>query len=563
MHSYAQTNVQLFDQLRAEGYSKQEREDVRDAYVFAMRLFTSLYLPSGKPFIDHLVGTASILASLQVPVEIVTAALLHAAYLHGDFDSVRRGISESKRRQVREAVGEKVEDYIARYDRMLMTPQDISALDRTMDQLGSVDRYVVLMRLANELEHQLDLGALYYRHREKEQRDRQRYMKSHVLKLASLAERLGFPSLAAELKKVFENVAAAEIPLEPVVRYDYTEAFLVVPPSYRRRFPVLCYRKFSEGRQTVLGLLRRPKLLSRKIFRLVQHIMRASPPARIAVALWTHIVPSYAQTNIQLFNQLRAEGYSQRDMSLVRDAYELAMSLYAASFTFSGRPHVAHGIGAASVLAALRFPAQAVAAALIHNVYSTGDFGDGHSTISPSRRRKLKRVVGAEVEEHVARFSTLYWDPRATQTARRNPNELESVDRTVFVIMFAEILERLIHGGLLYYDEHAIDFYVKHGRLGAEIAERMQLFSLAAELREAIRALDSAQPPVEPFLSNVINSQQMLVPASCRPRLSAATRQALIQARRRLRFRVRRRLNAIRSRMPQSYASAWKKWRRS
>ena len=36
MHSYAQTNVQLFNQLRSEGYSKQDRERVREAYVFAM-----------------------------------------------------------------------------------------------------------------------------------------------------------------------------------------------------------------------------------------------------------------------------------------------------------------------------------------------------------------------------------------------------------------------------------------------------------------------------------------------------------------------------------------------
>jgi (p)ppGpp synthase/HD superfamily hydrolase len=62
MHAYAQTNVQLFTQLRSEGYPETERELARDAYEFSIRLFTGLYLPSGKAFIDHLVGTASILA---------------------------------------------------------------------------------------------------------------------------------------------------------------------------------------------------------------------------------------------------------------------------------------------------------------------------------------------------------------------------------------------------------------------------------------------------------------------------------------------------------------------
>jgi hypothetical protein len=35
----------------------------------------------------------------------------------------------------------------------------------------------------------------------------------------------------------------------------------------------------------------------------------------------------YAQTNVQLFNQLRSDGYPGTDLELVRDAYELAMLL--------------------------------------------------------------------------------------------------------------------------------------------------------------------------------------------------------------------------------------------
>ena len=108
MHAYAQINVQLFNQLRSEGYSKEDRERVREAYEFAMRLFTGMFLPSGKTFIDHLVGTASILASLHVPVELVAAGLIHAAYLHGNFGGLRKGISETTRNQVKLAVGEEV-----------------------------------------------------------------------------------------------------------------------------------------------------------------------------------------------------------------------------------------------------------------------------------------------------------------------------------------------------------------------------------------------------------------------------------------------------------------------
>jgi (p)ppGpp synthase/HD superfamily hydrolase len=279
MHAYAQTNIQLFNQLQSEGYSKNDRERVRQAYEFAMHLFTGLFLPSGKTFIDHLVGTASILVSLRMPVEVVVAGLIHAAYLHGDFGSIKTGISEEKRIQVRRVVSEEVEDYIARYDRMLLTAEDIASLDDTLDQLSPIDRYVVLMRLANEFEHHLDFGGLYFAHGEKQQRGHQRYSKSRVVQLANLAERLGFPSLAAELKKICENMAAVEIPLEPVVRYGHTVAFLITPPSYRERFPTLCYRKIGQARRWILAVLHDLKRPLR-ILRLLRHFIQA--PARRA-----------------------------------------------------------------------------------------------------------------------------------------------------------------------------------------------------------------------------------------------------------------------------------------
>ncbi len=86
---------------------------------------------------------------------------------------------------------------------------------------------------------------------------------------------------------------------------------------------------------------------------------------------------SYAQTNIQLFNQLRQDGYSDADLILVRNAYELAMVLFTGRFQPSGKSFIAHVVGTASILAWLRLPAPVVAAGLLHNVYENGDFGDG------------------------------------------------------------------------------------------------------------------------------------------------------------------------------------------
>jgi gluconolactonase len=269
----------------------------------------------------------------------------------------------------------------------------------------------------------------------------------------------------------------------------------------------------------------------------------------------------YAQTNLQLFNQLRAAGYSANDMALIRDAYECAMELFAAHFTSSGRSLISHVVGSASITAMLRFPAQAVAASLLHNVYVNGDFGDGRSGIARSRRRTVRRCVGREVEEYVARFSGLYWQPCVIQTARRDPDALDPIDRTVLVILFAEHLDHLLHGDILYYSQAAIDFYLDHSKLAAEIATRFQLPVLAAELQEAICKLDTVELPVHLSLKTIMRPQPVLAPASCRKRLSATIRQQIFQARSRVRSGNRRRWNGIWRRPPGSFAKLRDIWR--
>jgi (p)ppGpp synthase/HD superfamily hydrolase len=279
MHTYAQTNVQLFNQLRSDGYSKKERACLLNSYEFGMRIFTGLYLASGKPFIDHLVGTASILASLHAPVEVVAAGLLHAAYLHGDFGSIRKGVSKAKREQVRRAVGEQIEEYIARYDRLPLGLQKTAALHNRFDDLDTLDHTVLLMRLANQLEHHLDLGALYFPG-EKEQQGHQRYMEAYGPLVVTMAERLGCSSLAAELRMALGRIAAVEPPLEPCVRCKDTSAYLIAPGSYCQWFSVTSWRKLSVAYGASFLLLRRAKRLCGRVFRCIYNVTQS--PSRSA-----------------------------------------------------------------------------------------------------------------------------------------------------------------------------------------------------------------------------------------------------------------------------------------
>src|SRR5689334_15793117 len=117
MPEVAQTNLQLYNQLTAGGWSERDVARVRDAYVFACELFSGMVRPNGKQMVSHLVGTASALAAVDERPALVTAGLLHAAYDLGEFGDGTRGIKDVKRDAMVGAVGAEVEALVAAYSR--------------------------------------------------------------------------------------------------------------------------------------------------------------------------------------------------------------------------------------------------------------------------------------------------------------------------------------------------------------------------------------------------------------------------------------------------------------
>jgi gluconolactonase len=224
---------------------------------------------------------------------------------------------------------------------------------------------------------------------------------------------------------------------------------------------------------------------------------------------------SYAQTNLQLFNQLRLNGYTPTDLSLVRDAYELATALFTGRFQPSGKSFMAHVIGTASILASLRSHAALVAAGLLHNVYEQGDFGAGGGGRSQTSRREIRRVLSPEVEEYVSRFPDLHWRSRAVEMAHSNPDRLPSMERSVLLIRFADYLEHLIDFDVLYYSEPVRRYYLDQSDWVPEIAEKLGLKALAVELKQAIRAVEAAELPVELPRHRIKDSSFVIAPASC------------------------------------------------
>ncbi len=217
--------------MRAAGYEQGDVWCVADAYGLAIELFSARFRAYGKPFVDHLVGTAGVLVSLEKPVAVVTAGLLHAGYEQGDFGFVFRGsnkASERKRRYLRERAGSTVEDLVYRYTNLRWDMRNIGLILGDIDTLDQVEREVLTIRLANELDDYRDLAMLHIQDHEK-RLGRLRYAADSVI---AIAQRLGHPQLGDELREVFEESMAANPNDFP--RRPYKRSYVAMPLSYRR-----------------------------------------------------------------------------------------------------------------------------------------------------------------------------------------------------------------------------------------------------------------------------------------------------------------------------------------
>ncbi len=153
----AQTNVALFRQMHRLEYPQDALIVVRDAYELATALFTGRYRASGKPFLCHLVGTASVLASLRADAEVVAAGVLHAAY----DTNPHTGMAASNRKRVRDVVGAATEQHVFAYSQFTWSVSSIRALAARGLSPEDTDKPIVLMRLANEVDDHLDDAMAY------------------------------------------------------------------------------------------------------------------------------------------------------------------------------------------------------------------------------------------------------------------------------------------------------------------------------------------------------------------------------------------------------------------
>jgi hypothetical protein len=235
-----------------------------------------------------------------------------------------------------------------------------------------------------------------------------------------------------------------------------------------------------------------------------------------------------AQTNIQLYNQLRAAGRPLDELVSVRRAYEFLTTLYPGYFQADGKPFVAHGVGVASIVAWLDQPSDFVVVGLLHNIYGNADFGDGGKPgVTPKRELLVKEAVGEDIAGLLERFRALRIRPDTLPEIRRSLPERPETDRRLIIVELADQLEKFVDLGLLYYGN---DDWVYGNTLGPQLvmlADDLGQPQLAEMFSTAFAAAAAAQVPAELRTSDGRRFLKLVVPRSCRRKLAPRARARL------------------------------------
>lgn len=156
---WPQSIVGLQEHAAARGWRAEDLRRLWAAHDLAAELFTGRFRGSGRPFVDHLAGTAALALHYGGNVDEVLAAFLHAAYAQGSFDAWRDGPTTTNRATVRTVLGVLAESLVARYEQIdwmgIAGSGDLNAVAA----LTPGDQRVLFLHIVNEMEDSLDYAV--------------------------------------------------------------------------------------------------------------------------------------------------------------------------------------------------------------------------------------------------------------------------------------------------------------------------------------------------------------------------------------------------------------------
>jgi hypothetical protein len=158
-----QSRAQLLELASARGYDAKALALLSRACQLAATLTDGGYRPCGRPFVQHLIGTAGVLVRYDFRIEIVLEGLLHAAYTHRRLPAIAvQGMLASMGSEIEV----RVREYTARAARK-RAPAAAACAMRDVEIAAIEAANEIDMRLSGEYDYsgrpgELDAGQLRF-----------------------------------------------------------------------------------------------------------------------------------------------------------------------------------------------------------------------------------------------------------------------------------------------------------------------------------------------------------------------------------------------------------------
>jgi hypothetical protein len=181
----------LVELARARGYLAFDIKKIMSAHWTALGLSNGGYRPCGRPFLNHLIGTASVLVHYGFESRLVQAALLHAAYSHAPPGETPRAAIEAVTRALG-GPGHTVERLVHAYTIRAARWRRLAPLENWQDVALMAEIDIAVMAIANAIDMHLSGEVRTTGRTDIDDRDA-------VSKAGEICAALGVPGLAATL----------------------------------------------------------------------------------------------------------------------------------------------------------------------------------------------------------------------------------------------------------------------------------------------------------------------------------------------------------------------------
>lgn len=157
-------------------------------------------------------------------------------------------------------------------------------------------------------------------------------------------------------------------------------------------------------------------------------------------------LPAPAQSWVQLLEQLHRLGWRHEALLALRDAYQLAIALFAGQYRASGVPFPDHLVRTASIVAEAGGSPAVVAAALLHSAYTHGDFGGTRQGADRAHRARVRGAVGPDAERLIACYGRTATSLLRAILAGSSPPVDDCPSEVVLLVLANELEEHMDWG---------------------------------------------------------------------------------------------------------------------